>query len=749
MTATAATDPGGTGGSNGNTWTILVYGHGDHNLSTSLLIDMLEMEQAGSADGFNIVLQADFNASDKEFAEIAIDFGIPKDLHTGITRYLVGPDLDGDPNTFDSSPVGRLPEAMNMDLPGTLTDFLNWGIQTYPADRYGIVFWNHGGQWEGFGGDTQDGVTHTDGLSTAVIRKAVKETMASRSVSKFDFVAFDTCLMGGAEVLVDFVDICDLFIANAELDYGDGLEYGGELKILKDNPSIDIFEFGRQEVPVWDAHHQSQVDNALKVHATFDLRKFGAFAQSLNAFAAELKGLVQANNIVVPSIQRQTVHYNIAEVKELGKATDYIDLGEFADKLANHSSASASLKSTAQAVSQSIDDMVLGLSTGTKRQGKVHGLSIYYPTTGATDSNNYADLAFNALPDAEWQDLLEAVAEAAADDQQAPGITVGSSGSARQRTANDRGAGDLFYVGSLDDPASLVFNLDDADDAYGFYSALISNGETGDPNEYVYLGEITNGLADGPGEYEMLWDTTMPTISASEDDAQPYLGGWFQEPGSDIMISYADYTAPGEEEPIEIVIITQLGEESGKIIQVLDSAEQTLSAVADVNLEQGGKITPVYYTELRKGDPETWDTYEIYFEEDFIIVPEGGIKNIAVDYTPAFLGEYTVEILVTDIFENESDILNFPVLVVDDITSLPRNPTLTIIQTGANQLTISWPASDAVGFFLETNTALNANWTEFPDDQIAFDEASGTESVTLSDLLEQRFFRLNKPQPTP
>jgi len=93
LTATAATDPGGTGGSNDNTWTILVYGHGDHNLSTSLLIDMLEMEQAGSADGFNIVLQADFNASDKEFAEIAIDFGIPKDLHTGITRYLVCRDI--------------------------------------------------------------------------------------------------------------------------------------------------------------------------------------------------------------------------------------------------------------------------------------------------------------------------------------------------------------------------------------------------------------------------------------------------------------------------------------------------------------------------------------------------------------------------------------------------------------------------------------------------------------------------------
>ncbi len=744
---TTPSNPGNGNTNNGTTWTILIYGHGDHNLSTSLVRDMLEMEQSGSADGFNIVLQADFNASDKDFASFAIDSGIPRELHTGITRYLVGSDTDSDPNTFNTQPIGRLPESMNMDLSSTLKDFLTWGIQTYPADRYGIVFWNHGGQWEGFGGDTQDGVTHTDGLSTAVIRKAVKETMAERSVSKFEFVAFDTCLMGGAEVLIDFVDICDLFIANAELDYGDGLEYGGELNILKNNPGIDIFEFGRQEVPVWDAHHQTQVDNALKVHATFDLRKFSAFSQSLNAFAKELKGLLEQNNLVIPTLQRQTVHYNIAKVSEISKPTDYIDLGEFADKIASHGSSSARLKSTAQAVSQSIDNMILGLTAGTKRQGKVHGLSIYYPTAGVNEQNVYLDLAFNALPDAAWQGFLGAVSERVNGDQQAPGVSVGSSGSAR-RSGNDR-AGDFFYVGSLDDPASLVFNLEEADDAYGFYSALISNGETGDPNEYVYLGEIANGLADGPGEYELLWDTTMPTISASEDDSQPYLGGWFQEPGSDIMVSYADYTAPGEEEPIEVVLITQLGEEAGEIIQVLDSANETLSAVADVTLAPGGKLTPVYYTELRQGEPDTWDTYEIFFEEDFIIIPEGGIKDIAVDYTPAFLGDYTVEILVTDIFDNESDILNFPVLVVDDITDLPKNPTLSIGRGATGELQISWPASDAIGFILQSTASIGTTWSEVPAEQINYDEATDQESVLLTNDSEGQFFRLFKPQPTP
>jgi hypothetical protein len=742
----SVTEDGGTTdpGTNGNTWTILIYGHGDHNLSYSLVRDMLEMEQCGSGEGFNIVLQADFNASDREFATFAVESGIPQTVHSGITRYLVGSDTDNNPNTFNSQPVGRLPESLNMDQDSTLKDFLNWGFKTYPADRYGVIFWNHGGQWQGFGGDTQDGTTHTDGLSTAVIKKALNDTMSQNTVSKLDFIAFDTCLMGGAEVLVDFVGYCDLFIANAELDYGDGLEYGGELRLLKEDPTMDIMEYGRKEVPVWDAHHQTQVDQALKVHATFDLNKFNAFSQNLNQLAKGLRTALSSGNNAPLSLQRQTVHYNIGSLEEINKPTDYIDLGEFADRIANHSSFNASIKTSAQAVSRSIDDMVLGMSAGTKRTGRVHGLSIYFPTKGVTENNTYLDLAFNALPDAAWQGFMGDVARAYGADTGGPGVSVGNSGSARRNGGNDRGAGDVVFVGSLDDPASLVFNLKEGNDAYGFYAALVSNLETEDPNEHVYLGEIATGLADGPGEYELYWDTTAVTISSSPDDGQPYLGGWYQESGSNIMISYADYVAPGETEPVEVILITELGEESGQIIQVLDSAQDTLSAAADVQLAPGGKLIPVYYTENRVGDPETWDVYDVFFEDNFVLIPEDGLAGIKVEYLPVFLGDYTVEIAVTDIFDNQSDILTFPVLVLDDITKLPKTPTLAVTQSIPGELKISWPQVDGGLFTLEATSDLGGEWTPVDNASIGFDETNGLEFFTASTTDQQQFYRLSR-----
>src|SRR5262245_9309826 len=103
-------------------WTLLVYGHADHNLTSSLIIDMEEMEEAGSAAGFNIVVQADFDAN----AGPERLRGLPAELATGITRFLIQPDSDR--SRISSPAVGRLPENNNMDSPNTLMDFIRWGV---------------------------------------------------------------------------------------------------------------------------------------------------------------------------------------------------------------------------------------------------------------------------------------------------------------------------------------------------------------------------------------------------------------------------------------------------------------------------------------------------------------------------------------------------------------------------------------------------------------------------------------------
>ena len=83
-------------------------------------------------------------------------------------------------------------------------------------------------------------MNHPMGMTTDEVKKAIQAALSAKGQDKMDFIAFDTCLMGGAEILGDFSTFCDVFFACPELDYGDGWDYDKTLNYLKANPDVDI-----------------------------------------------------------------------------------------------------------------------------------------------------------------------------------------------------------------------------------------------------------------------------------------------------------------------------------------------------------------------------------------------------------------------------------------------------------------------------------------------------------------------------
>ena len=373
-------------------WTILVYGHADHNLGVNLVGDLIEMESVGSGDGLNIVVQTDFNPKawirgNKVSSNwlIGRHSNISDDIRNQVCRFLI----DGNKNnsTFDTQPIEKLPETKNMDNADTLIDFINWGITKYPAKRYGLVLWDHGGQWTGYGGDSQNG-TYGDfgfswdnyGMKTKKIRDAIQTSFTSTGISKFDFVTFDTCLMAGVEVLVDFHDLTDVFMACAEIDYGAGWDYRA-LDYLKKNPNASTIEFARQEVQYWDKHHSRWgADIELRNHAAFDFNKYNEFNAAFIEFTLRLTTQQSGNIEKITRARRDAIHYWINSVGKMKQPTDYIDLGHFALKLAD-SLSDGDLKESCLKLAESINSMVIAKSTGNSRKESL-GLSVYYPYSG-------------------------------------------------------------------------------------------------------------------------------------------------------------------------------------------------------------------------------------------------------------------------------------------------------------------------------------------------------------------------------
>lgn len=127
----------------------------------------------------------------------------------------------------------------SMTSPETLTDFIKYCKQNYPANRNELILWDHGGGTvSGFGYDEKN--KNAGSMSLVNIAKAVKD-----SNMYFDFIGFDACLMATLETALVLEPYADYLIASEETEPGIGWYYTNWLNQLNRNPAIPTTELGK------------------------------------------------------------------------------------------------------------------------------------------------------------------------------------------------------------------------------------------------------------------------------------------------------------------------------------------------------------------------------------------------------------------------------------------------------------------------------------------------------------------------
>lgn len=128
--------------------------------------------------------------------------------------------------------------CINMVDPNSVTDFIRWGSKVYEANRYELIFWDHGGGTAmGYGYDMY---YKDEMLELPEIGEALK-----KGGVKFDFIGFDACLMGTIETAYMLEKYADYLIASEETEPGAGWGYTKWLDAISRNPSIATLELGR------------------------------------------------------------------------------------------------------------------------------------------------------------------------------------------------------------------------------------------------------------------------------------------------------------------------------------------------------------------------------------------------------------------------------------------------------------------------------------------------------------------------
>ena len=112
----------------------------------------------------------------------------------------------------------------SMGLSSTLQSFIEYGLNNFPAERTGLVFWNHGG---GMRGVCYDEKKNDDVLKNSEIRSAVSGALSNCGMSgqKLEWVGYDACLMAVQDIAVTNAEYFNYMIASEESEAGYGWDY--------------------------------------------------------------------------------------------------------------------------------------------------------------------------------------------------------------------------------------------------------------------------------------------------------------------------------------------------------------------------------------------------------------------------------------------------------------------------------------------------------------------------------------------
>jgi len=400
-------------------WTFIVYLAGDNNLSTAGEKDLGEMCTAGSTADVNIV--AEFDRTGHTY-------------HT--KRYYVQRD--------QAQEVADLGETDCGD-PEVLLDFVQWAATEYPAERYALVLWNHGGGWEPSEMDRiaqevgtrdygkaegsqrsssplgrvffrptvagilgllspeeraiccDDGSGHS--LDTVELGKVLAQ-VATMLGQPLDLLGMDACLMSNLEVAYQSRPYVRYVVASEESEPNDGWPYDTVLGKLVENPHLAPPDLAAHIVHAYIKSYVERGYSGPVTQSAVDLSRVDALVTPLDRLADALIAHMPKAADEIWSAQRNSARFF---------HNTLWDVAHFCEKLEQATSSSA-VRGAAQDVRTALQPgpgnlVIAEAHNGTKVE-RCRGITIYLLPPLMEISRYYADLDY--AQQHHWPAMLQA-----------------------------------------------------------------------------------------------------------------------------------------------------------------------------------------------------------------------------------------------------------------------------------------------------------------------------------------------------
>lgn len=275
-------------------WTIFVYLNAANDLYSYSVPNMNQMERMANNPEVRYVVQ--WKQTQRVWGNSSFD---------GTRRYLVTPDST---STITSQLVQDLGAGVDMGSPNTLNQFVTWAKAYYPAQRYGLIVWNHGNGWRRTADRFGSGplaASYDDDTGNAIQTWQMGQALAGHH---FDFLAWDCSLMQMMEVAFECKDFADYIVGSEESPPAEGYPYDTVLAPFVANPDAATatlcrsFVDGMLGVPGYSGRKITQ--------SVLETAKLSTLATRIDALAAQLITHRTAIAATIQSIRAQAQSYS-------------------------------------------------------------------------------------------------------------------------------------------------------------------------------------------------------------------------------------------------------------------------------------------------------------------------------------------------------------------------------------------------------------------------------------------------------